>query len=102
MTATEILKFLQEEIHTTVAATVGDNGLPVTCAIDMMDANKDGLYFLTAKGKGFYNRLIKKKYIALTGMKGEDTMSCVAVSVRGNVRELGNALLPDCSRKILI
>lgn len=99
MTATEILKFLQEEIHTTVAATVGDNGLPVTCAIDMMDANKDGLYFLTAKGKGFYNRLIKKKYIALTGMKGEDTMSCVAVSVRGNVRELGNGLLPRLFQK---
>lgn len=53
MTATQILKFLQEEIHTTVAATVDDNGLPVTCAIDMMDADKDGLYFLTAKGKGF-------------------------------------------------
>lgn len=54
MTATQILKFLQEEIHTTVAATVDDNGLPVTCAIDMMDADKDGLYFLTAKGKGVY------------------------------------------------
>lgn len=99
MTATQILKFLQEEIHTTVAATVDDNGLPVTCAIDMMDADKDGLYFLTAKGKGFYNRLIKKEYIALTGMKGEDTMSCVAVSVRGNVRELGNGLLPRLFQK---
>lgn len=93
MTATEFLKYLQEEIHTTVAATVDDNGLPVTCAIDMMDADKNGLYFLTAKGKGFYNRLKKREYIALTGMKGEDTMSCVAVSVRGKVRELGNGLL---------
>ena len=93
MTTAEILKYLQEEIHTTVAATVDDGGLPVTCAIDVMDADEKGLYFLTAKGKGFYGRLIKRKYIALTGMKGEDTMSRVAVSVRGNVRELGNGLL---------
>lgn len=99
MTATEILKFLQEEIHTTVAATVDDNGLPVTCAIDMMDADKDGLYFLTAKGKSFYNRLIKKEYIALADMKGADTMSCAAVSVWGNVRELGNGLLSRLFQK---
>ena len=27
-------------------------------------------------------------------MKGNDTMSCVAISIRGNTRELGNNLLP--------
>ena len=53
----DYLKFLQQEIHTTVAATVDDDGLPVTCAIDIMDADENGLYFLTAKGKGFYHRL---------------------------------------------
>lgn len=99
MTTVKFLKYLQEEIHTTVAATVDDNGLPVTCAIDMMDADENGLYFLTAKGKGFYNRLKKRGYIALTGMKGGDTMSCVAVSVRGNVRELGNDLLTGLFQK---
>ena len=31
------LKYLVEEIHTTVMATVDHNGLPVTCAIDIMD-----------------------------------------------------------------
>ena len=35
----DYLKFLQQEIHTTVAATVDDDGLPVTCAIDIMDAD---------------------------------------------------------------
>lgn len=45
MTATEILKYLHEEIHTMVVVTVDDNGLPVTCAIDMMDADEEGLYF---------------------------------------------------------
>lgn len=99
MTATEFLRYLQNEIHTTVAATVDDNGLPVTCAIDMMDADENGLYFLTAKGKGFYNRLKEKEYLALTGMKGEDTMHCVAVSVRGKVRELGSNLLSHLFEK---
>lgn len=99
MTATEFLRYLQNEIHTTVAATVNDDGLPITCAIDMMDADENGLYFLTAKGKGFYERLKKRKYLALTGMKGEDTMHCVAVSVHGKVRELGSDLLPRLFEK---
>ena len=43
------LKYLVEEIHTTVVATVDDAGLPVTAAIDMMDYDDGGLYFLTAK-----------------------------------------------------
>ncbi len=99
MTATEVLKYLQQEIHTTVAATTDSDGLPVTCAIDMMDADENGLYFLTAKGKGFYTRLKETGYLALTGMKGEDTMSCVAVSVRGKVKELGGGLLPRLFEK---
>ena len=93
MTATEVLRYLQQEIHSTVAATTDAQGLPVTCAIDVMDADENGLYFLTAKGKGFYARLKQRGYLALTGMKGEDTMSCVAVSVRGKVEELGSGLL---------
>lgn len=88
----EYLRYLTNEIHTVVVATADDQGLPITCAIDMMDADEDGLYFLTAKGKGFYDRLKKRGYMALTGMKGKDTMSCVAVSVRGKVRELGAEL----------
>lgn len=94
MTAADFLSYIQNEIHTTVVATVDDNGLPITCAIDMMDADSNGLYFLTAKGKGFYDRLKKRNYLALTGIKGEDTMHCVAVSVRGKVKELGSDRLP--------
>ena len=87
----------------TVAATVDDDGLPVTCAIDIMDADENGLYFLTAKGKGFYHRLKTQGYLALTGMKGRDTLSCVAVSVRGKIRELGGALAPlPASKRIPI
>lgn len=99
MTAAEVLNFLQQEIHTTVAATTDPDGRPVTCAIDMMDADEKGLYFLTAKGKGFYNRLQKNGYMALTGVKGRDTLSCVAVSVRGKVKEIGEYLLPRLFQK---
>ena len=52
MESNKYLSYLVEEIHTTVVATVDDSGLPVTAAIDMMDADENGVYFLTAKGKG--------------------------------------------------
>lgn len=99
MPAHTYLKYLQEEIHTTVAATADDAGSPVTCAIDIMDSDETGLYFLTAKGKGFYNRLKKQGYIALTGIKGRDTMTSVAISVCGKVQDVGAALLPRLFEK---
>ena len=99
MTIQEYFSFIVDEIHSTVIATVDDNGLPVTCAIDIMDFDENGLYFLTAKGKGFYDRLKKQNFIALTGMRGRDTLSCVAVSVRGKVREIGSTLLPILFQK---
>ena len=70
MTIREYFSFIVDEIHSTVIATVDDNDLPVTCAIDIMDFDENGLYFLTAKGKGFYDRLKKQGFIALTGMRG--------------------------------
>lgn len=94
MTALEYLRYIVEEIHTVIVATVDGEGLPVTAAIDMMNYDESGLFFLTAKGKNFYSRLKDKEYMALTGIKGEDTMSCVAVSVRGKVKEIGADYLP--------
>ena len=81
MTAKDYLNYVVKEIHTTVVATVDDEGLPVTAAIDMMDTDGDSLYFLTAKGKGFYGRLIKRQCIAFTAMKGEDTISSFATGM---------------------
>ena len=99
MESKDYLAYLVEEIHTTVVATVDDAGLPVTAAIDMMDADEGGVYFLTARGKGFYDRLKKRGVLALTGMKGEDTMHCAALSIRGKVRELESELLPRLFEK---
>ena len=60
METKDYLSFISEKIHTTIVATVDDEGLPVTAAVDMMDSDENGLYFLTAKGKGFYDRLKKR------------------------------------------
>ena len=95
----EYLRYIVEEIHSTVLATVDSDGRPVTCAVDMMDFDEMGLYFLTAKGKRFYDRLKANPYVALTGMKGEDTLSCVAVSVQGRAEEIGAARLPRLFEK---
>lgn len=88
------LKYIVEEIHSAVFATVDREGRPVTCAIDIMDYDEHGLYFLTAKGKRFYERLKENENIAFTAMKGRDTLSCVAVSVQGKVKEIGSEMLP--------
>jgi len=56
MNTHEILKVLQEDIHTVIIATTDQKGYPYTCAIDMMLLEDESLYFLTARGKAFYDR----------------------------------------------
>ena len=99
METKDYLNYIVHEIHRTIVATVDDEGLPVTAAIDMMDCDDVSLYFLTAKGKGFYDRLKKRGFLAFTAMKGEDTMSSIAVSIRGKVRELGYDKIPELFEK---
>mgnify|MGYP002627271532 CR=1 FL=1 len=99
MNTKEHLEYVVKEIHTVIVATVDDDGLPVTSAIDMMDADEGGLYFLTAKGKGFYDRLKKREFPALTATKGDDTMNSVAISIRGKVRDLGFEKIPELFEK---
>ena len=95
MTTLEILHSLQSEIHSAVFATLDDRGLPQTCVIDLMLADEGGLYFLTAKGKSFYERLMARPFVALSGMKGGDTLSMVAISLRGAVRNIGKERLAE-------
>ena len=99
METKDYLNYIVHEIHRTIVATVDDEGLPVTAAIDMMDCDDVSLYFLTAKGKGVYDRLKKRGFLAFTAMKGEDTMSSIAVSIRGKVRELGYDRIPELFEK---
>lgn len=99
MTTQNILQILQQDIHSTVFATVDDVGLPQTCVIDLMLADENGLYFLTAKGKSFYDRLMARPFVALSGMKGTDTLSTVAISLRGTVRNIGKERLAEIFEK---
>lgn len=99
MTTEEILNMLQKDIRSTVFATLDDKGLPQTCVIDLMLADEDGLYFLTARGKPFYDRLMVRPFVALSGMKGRDTLSTVAISLQGAVRSIGKERLEEIFAK---
>ena len=83
------LNYLVEEMHTTVLATVDEEGKPVTAVIDMMYTDGDDLYFLTAKGKGLYKRLKADGHIALSSWKGEKSLNSKAISIRGVAVEMG-------------
>lgn len=93
MKTKDIFQCLKNDIHSTVFATVDENGLPQTCVIDIMLCDDDSLYFITAKGKNFYSRLVATKYVAISGMKGQDTLSTIAISLRGKVRDIGRDML---------
>lgn len=99
MKTEDYLSYIVEKIHTTIVATVDDAGHPVTTAIDMMDNDENSLYFLTAKGKSFYNRLKNRNYLALTAIKGSNTINSVAISIQGKVKELGNNKIPSLFEK---
>lgn len=99
MTQQEILKILQSDIHSTVFSTSDDDGNPQTCVIDIMLYDENGLYFLTAKGKSFYERLMSHPFVAVTGMKGKDTISMISISLRGNVRNIGKERLVEIFEK---
>ena len=99
MNTLEILRFLQSEIHSAVFATVDAQGLPQTCVIDLMLADETGLFFLTAKGKSFYDRLTAHPFVSLSGLKGQDTLSSVAISLRGQARSIGQERLDEIFEK---
>ena len=81
------------EMHTTVVATVDDDGKPATCVIDMMGFDEGGLYFTTNAGKSFYRRLVSRGELCLSATNGKPTMECVAVTIQGSVREEPDSVL---------
>lgn len=96
------LDVLTADIHSVICATVDAEGRPVTRAMDIMLSDDQTFYFLTAKGKAFYQQLIEKPYISLTGMSGGEGMDRTeaslhkkAVTVRGKVRCIGSAKLDE-------
>lgn len=95
MTYYESFADIAKNLHTVVISTVNEKGDPITCALDIMDFDEQSLYFLTAKGKSLYTRLKRNEHIAFTAVNGNTTLSSIAVSVQGKVREIGNDKLPD-------
>lgn len=94
MTRNDYLKLLVEDIHSTTVATVGADGHPQTRVIDMMLWDENGVYFLTAKGKAFYEQLSEQGYIALSAVKGK-----ISISLRGKIRNIGSERLDEIFEK---
>lgn len=44
---------------------------------------------------------MKQSHIALTGLKGEDTMSSVAISLQGTIKNIGHERLDEIFEKSL-
>lgn len=94
MQRNEYLKLLVEDIHSTTIATIGTDGHPQTRVIDMMLWDEEGVYFLTAKGKAFYEQLMDQKFIALSATKNK-----ISISLRGKVKNIGNTKLDEIFEK---
>ena len=100
MKTKDYLRILKEEIHSTVIATIDEKGRPVTRVIDIVLADEDSLYFITAKGKAFYSQLMANPYVAISGMcGGEGTMNKKAVSIRGKAVNIGSEKLDEVFRQ---
>ena len=84
MTKMDYLELLVDEIHSTTVATIGSDGHPQTRIIDMMYYDEEGVYFLTAKGKAFYDQLMEQQYVAISATKDK-----TAVSLRGKIKNIG-------------
>ncbi len=50
----DYIKLLVEDIHSVTMATINSEGKPITRIIDLMLYDEEGIYFLTARGKSFY------------------------------------------------
>lgn len=88
------IDYLVNSIHSTIIATIDSNNHPVTRVIDMMHYDEDGIYFLTAKGKEFYQQLMDQKYISLSATKDK-----VSISLNGKVKNIGKEKLNDIFEK---
>lgn len=75
MTKNDYLRLLVEEMHSAAVATIDKDGHPQLRIIDMMLWDEQGVYFLTARGKAFYEQLLEQGYIALTAVRDKRSVS---------------------------
>lgn len=72
------------EIKSVSFATVDDDGNPQVRIIDIMLVEKNRIYFLTARGKEFYNQLLKTEKVAIVGM----TKDYEAIRINGIIEHV--------------
>ena len=87
MTKNDYLKYLVQTIHSATVATIGADGHPQTRVIDMMLWDEQGVYFLTARGKVFYEQLMEqiKSDIINSSLKEGEALPSVR-SLAGELR----------------
>lgn len=79
------------EIRDTSMATVATDGTPRVRIIDTMIVENEKLYFLTARGKDFYEELMHTGHVAVTGLNpGWET-----IRLWGKVKNIGKERLDE-------
>jgi len=99
MKTEDYLNYLKNEIHSTVFATVDENGNPVTRVIDIMLVKETKLYLLTAISKPFYKQLKMNPVVSITGIEGETSMESFSITLQGRVNEIGSTYLDEIFEK---
>ncbi|MEI3293542.1 MAG: pyridoxamine 5'-phosphate oxidase family protein [Thomasclavelia ramosa] len=56
------------KIKDVAMATVDSDGYPQIRIIDVMAVENNNLYFLTARGKNFYQELLDKNFVSLVAL----------------------------------
>ena len=87
-----IEKILTETPNVTIS-TVDENNRPYSRIVQLLMREGDKLYFLTEKGKRFYEQLIRNPYVSITGFKG------FSINIQGKVRTCGREVIDKALEK---
>ena len=74
------------KIKDVAMATVDSDGYPQIRIIDVMAVENNNLYFLTARGKNFYQELLDKNFVSLVAL----TKDYGSIRLKGKVKKVSN------------
>ncbi|RBQ24157.1 hypothetical protein ALNOE001_03880 [Candidatus Methanobinarius endosymbioticus] len=81
MNSKDCLKLLRE-IKNVSFGTVDEYGNPQVRVIDVMHIDENNLYFLTARGKNFYQELIETQKLAICGLTKNYESICIQSTIK--------------------
>lgn len=99
MTEQELFTLLQKELHSVTVSITDNKGLPWSTVMDVMLAEEGKLYFLAAKGNFIYERLKESPFMAVSRILGKSPERMQAVTLRGNVTNIGKDRLDEIFEK---